>query len=179
MNLLIQLFEIIFLRREAKDLKHDSTDLGLAVLAYAGATYLQVLFMVRAYPEQTVVSNPILFSALQAVLMLAVFSWIMRLNKRGERLVQTATASFGVAAILLVVSFLAASNSATAIIGLVATVWNLVLWVRILKSALENSILGSLFLVFVIQFLTMIPLMFIFPEYVEFYMSQFAPSEQA
>jgi hypothetical protein len=141
MRELIQLFaQIALLRRGPQDLPASTALLALTVLGYLGVNLVvsSVLPPVKGWPAQVLVDT--LFT-------LAWYVALLRLLGRSERILQTATAVFGLQGLLspLLIVWLVAANS------------------QIVKAALEWSSPASVVLVILQIFTGRVLLFALFP----------------
>jgi hypothetical protein len=168
MKELIQLFaQIALLRRGPQDLPASGLLLALTLLGYLGVTFAvcSVLPPLRGWPAQVLVTA--LFTLLWYVVLL-------RVCKRSERLLQTATAVFGLQALLAPLQstcewllLRVAQNSPWRVpveLGALAlVVWLIAASSHIVRAALEWSSPASVALVILQSFATLLLLLTLFP----------------
>jgi hypothetical protein len=169
MNELIQLFaQIALLRRGPQDLPASTLLLALTVIGYLGVNLLvsSVLPPVKGWPAQVLVDT--LFT-------LAWYVALLRLLGRSERILQTATAVFGLQGLLsplLIASdwlMLRFGEDAlwqvpVACAGLLLIVWLVAANSQIVKAALEWSSPASVVLVILQIFTGRVLLFALFPS---------------
>jgi len=160
MNIIIQLIEVIILKRRPSDVTFDPTAAALAICASAATSYFQVVFA-------NVFSNALTYIIAQTLLSAIVIFGILSLAQKKERLIQTYTALFGVSAILQFVSLIILQVPVLSVFGLLITIWNFYLMILILKEAIDCTLLQSIFLTLGYHFIIGFVLLSLFPEMFE------------
>ncbi|MBT8113742.1 MAG: hypothetical protein KJP04_00060 [Arenicella sp.] len=158
MTILIQLLEIITLRRRPQDLQYDEIAAAFYVVLTIGLGYLT-----NVIAEQY--SAPLAYSLTQnGALALGLFG-VLALNGKRVRFVQTCTAVFGVSALLGILTLAIVYIPGLAILTLLISGWGLYIMVLIMREALECSTLRALFIIIGIQIFSVIVLLLLFPDF--------------
>ncbi len=168
MSEIVRLFaQIALLRRGPQDLPASTLLLALTVSVYVGVNFLvaSVLPPVKDWPAQVLID---------ALFTLLWYTALLRVLGRGERFLQTATAMFGLQALLsplLIASdwlMLRFGENAlwqlpVACAGLLLIVWLIAASSQIVRAALEWSSPASVVLVILQTFTARLLLMALFP----------------
>ena len=160
MTILIELFEIILLKRKPQDISFDAVS---AITAFAAAVAVSYFSVIAA----NVVSQPLPFVLSQAVTQALVFYCLLLITKKQNRFTQTITALFGVSAILQSIGFLTLILPGLAVVGLILTSWNFYLMIIILRAAIECNTLQSIGITILYHFVIGVVLYTLFPEIFE------------
>ena len=158
MNILIQLIEIITLKRRPQDLQYDEFAAAFYVVFSVGLSYV-VHILGGKY------SSPLAYAVLPTAALLGLLYGVLAINSKQNRFVQTCTALFGVQTIisLAVLAFSAVSFLRLFLPFLM--IWNLYISVLIIKESLEASWIRALLILVGIQFISVMVLVVIFPEF--------------
>ena len=160
MTILIQLFEIIILKRKPRDISFDVSAAGLAFAATIATSYFNVVAV-------DTFSQPLPFVLAQAVTQAIIFYLLLTITRKQVRFTQTITALFGVSAILQFVGLIVLQIPGLGIFGLFITLWNLYLMIMILREAIDCSTLQSVLLTIFYHFLIGVVLLILFPDIFE------------
>lgn len=158
MQIIRQLIEIILRKRQPQDLAYD---LNAAVIGAVGITGLGYL----VYSKMPGISQPLFYNAAMVVFQAIGIYALLAMNNKANRFVQTITAIFGVSLILQVLTIASGQIPILAMFGLILTVWNFILIVFILRSALECSTLKATLLTFAYHFFMGILMVMVFPKF--------------
>ena len=161
MNILLQLFEIISLKRRPSDISFDQTAAVIAFLAAIATTYFQLI------ANQTFTQAPLQFVITQALAQAVIFWLLLKSRGKDIRFVQTATALFGTAAILQFAALFIILVPALTILGIFLTAWSFYLMVLILSEAIDCNIIQSVLITIAYHFVIGLILVFLFPELFE------------
>ena len=161
MNILLQLFEIISLKRKPSEISFDQTAAIIAFIAAIASTYYQLV------ASQTFTQASLQFVVTQASAQALIFWLLLKARGKENRFVQTATALFGTAAILQFVALIIILVPALAILGLFLTAWSFYLMVLILSEAIDCSMLQSILITIAYHFVIGLLLLMLFPELFE------------
>jgi len=161
MNILIQLFDIIRLKRRPSDISFNETAAVITFFAAIAASYFQMV------ANQTLTHAPLPFVITQASAQAAIFWLLLKFRGKENRFIQAATALFGTAAILQFFALFIIVVPALTILGLVLTAWSFYLMVLILSEAIDCTIFQSILLTVAYHFIIGLFLVLIFPELFE------------
>ena len=161
MNIVLQLFQIITLRRRPSDIGYDLTAAVMAFLAAVFSGYFQIV------ANQSFTTPPLPFVVTQALAQAGIFWLLLRIRNKQSRFVQTITALFGVAAILQFIGLLIIQVPALIIFGIMITAWNFYLMIIILSEAIDCSVIQSVLITIAYHFVIGVLLLMIFPDLFE------------
>jgi len=160
MKILLELFEIIILRRRPRDISYDISAAVIALMMTIAATYISAI-------TTNLFENPFPFVITQGILQTIIFYFLLLMTKNENRFVQTITALFGVSAILQLLGFLILALPGLGILGLAVTSWNFYLMVVILREAIDCKTLQSVIITVLYHFLMGLILLMLFPDIYE------------
>ena len=160
MNIIVQLLQIITLKRSPSDIRYEPNTAVLAFLAAIGVSYLQLLTSQQ-------ISTPLPFVATQNLAQAAVFWLILKTKDKENRYIQSATALFGVSAILQLVVLALMQAPTMIMFGIIITGWNFYLLALILSRAIDAGIGRSLIITFAYHIAIGFLLTPLFPEQYE------------
>ncbi len=158
MHIIQQLLEIILRKRQPQDIAYNLN----AAIATVVLTVLLGTLVYSRFPQ---FSMPLAYNlTLAGVQALAVYG-LLAMAKKANRFVQTITALFGVSVILQILTIGAGMTTILSPLGLVFTVWNMVLIIFIIRAALECSTLQAIVQVIAYHFLMIFMLLLLFPKF--------------
>lgn len=160
MKILIQLFEIIILKRRPQDISYDTSAAVIAFFATIATSYFSVI-VAGSF------SQPLAFVVAQVVTQAIIFYLLLSVTKKQVRYVQTVTALFGVSAILQFIALFILKVPGLGILGLFLTAWNFYLMIVILKEAIECTTLQSILITIFYHFIIGVVLLMLFPDIFE------------
>ncbi|MBX2847624.1 MAG: hypothetical protein KTR16_04840 [Acidiferrobacterales bacterium] len=160
MKILVQLCEIIILKRRPQDISYDSSAAVIAFMATAATSYFSVVLA-------NVFSQPLGYVMVQVVAQAIIFYGLLSITRKQVRFVQTMTALFGVTAILQFITLFLTQIPGLGGLSLLLAAWNFYLMIIILKEAIECSTLQSIILTILYHFVIGVILLLIFPELFE------------
>ncbi|MEM7361140.1 MAG: hypothetical protein AAF431_18780 [Pseudomonadota bacterium] len=158
MNILTQLLEIIFLKRQPQDIDYDEFSAFFYVAMAIGVGYI-INTISGAY------SRPLQYSLVQNVMQAVALYGILAINKKGNRFIQSCTTLFGVSAILQLVSLTSILIPGLAIFSLFLAGWVFYLTIIILRESLESSTLMAVFVAISIGFVSVAAVIMIYPDF--------------
>lgn len=160
MTIIIELIEIILLKRKPEDISFDVVSAASAFGAAVISSYISVLTV-------NTIEQPLLFVLSQAITQAFIFYLLLNATKKQNRYTQTITALFGVSAILQIIGFITLILPNLGIFGLLLTGWNFYLMIIILRAAIECDTLPAVAITILYHFLIGIVLYLLFPEIFE------------
>lgn len=158
MKILIQLFEIIILKRRPQDISYDSSAAVIALMATITTSYFSVAMA-------NIFSQPLGYVLVQAIAQGVIFYLLLSITRKQGRFTQTITALFGVSAILQFVTLLFTQVPGLSGLTLLLVAWNFYLMILILKEAIECSTLQSIIITILYHFIIGVILLMVFPEF--------------
>ncbi|NND83173.1 MAG: hypothetical protein HKN50_12160 [Gammaproteobacteria bacterium] len=162
MNILLQLLEIITLRREPQDLQYDEMAAAFYFVASVGLGYITHIIA-------AVYSQPLMYSVVLNCAQAGTLYGVLSLKGHKNRFVQTCTAVFGVTVLLGLARLIFAHIPLLGILVLAVVGWALYLLVIIVRAALDCSTINALLVVIVMEFVSVVVLLLVFPQFlVEF-----------
>jgi len=157
MKILIQLFEIILLKRRPADIAYDPTAAFISFMSAVATGYFQIVV------AQTF-DQPLPFVLAQGVAQALIFYALLAINKHQLRYVQTVTALFGVSAILQLLGLIILKVPVLGVFGLLLTGWNFYLMIIILRDAIDCTIGQSILITIAYHFVIGLLLLVLFPD---------------
>lgn len=148
MTILTQLIEFILLKRKLQDIQYNPTVMVLCFAMYCGIGYyasLQLLAVLSEFTGEPVEANPFAMALINMVVLTLFLYVLFEAKERSERFVQSATAYFGSAALLSLISIGLSYIPGSILLAAFLAVWQTVLAVRILMEALEYKALIGFF----------------------------------
>ena len=162
MNILKQLFEIILLRRRPRDLQYDEFAAAFSVVFVTGLTYL-----VHVQIEEF--SSPLAYALIPTVVVVFTVYAILRAAEIHNRFVQTITAIFGTQCIIGILSMGIKSIEEIHVLLPLLVTWNTFIGVLVMKDAIDCKWLRAFFTFIGIQFLSIIVLTLLYPQFLAEY----------
>jgi len=159
MSLVLELFQIITLKRKPQDLSYDQV---AAILSFVSLITMGFFIngMMSAYSQP--LGYAIVHSSTQAVVVYGLLRW----NNKSLRFVQTITALFGTTVILQMLSLIALQSSLFAATSLLLSMWNIYLVIIILRTALDCTTLVSIaYTIIGYHLVSMLVLILIYPNF--------------
>ncbi|MDB4511998.1 hypothetical protein N9060_00905 [Arenicella sp.] len=172
MKILIQLFEIIILRRRPQDILYDSSAAVITFMAAIATSYFSVV-LAGSFAQ------PLAFVVAQVVTQAVIFYCLLAIARKQGRFVQTITALFGVSAILQFVALIILQLPGLSILGLIVTAWNFYLMIIILREAIDCSTLQSILITVLYHFIIGFVLLMLFPDIFERMQSMMLEAQSA
>ena len=160
MNIVVQLLQIITLKRSPSDISYDPNTAVMAFIAAVAISFLQLLASQQ-------ISTPLPFVTTQNLAQAAVFWLILRINDKENRYIQAATALFGVSAMLQLVVLALMQVPTMIVFGVIISGWNFYLLALILSTAIDAGIGRSLIITFAYHIAIGFLLTPLFPEQYE------------
>lgn len=160
MAILLELFEIIALKRKPQDISFDTVSAITAFVAAVAVSYFSV-------GAANVTTQPLPFVLSQALTQAIIFYILLSITGKQNRFTQTITALFGVSAILQMIGLVTLVLPGLEFLGLFITGWNLYLMIIILREAIECSTLQSVGITILYHFVIGVVLYTLFPEIFE------------
>jgi len=157
MAILLELFEIIALKRKPQDISYDTVSAITAFVAAVAVSYFSV-------GAANVATEPLPFVLSQAITQAIIFYILLNITGKKNRFTQTITALFGVSAILQTIGFITLILPGLGFLGLLITGWNLYLMIIILRESIECSTLQSVGITILYHFVIGVILYALFPE---------------
>ena len=156
MNVLNQLLQIITLQRRPSDIDYSETALALAFAAAVCSGYLFAGAFLQVFSEISKVAltrPPFWLLVIQLLTQSGFFYLLLKYNNKENRFVQTATALFGITALMQLICFASLQVPQLLIVTPLAIGWNIYLMVAVLSQAIECS-LGKALLIIIAYNLT-------------------------
>lgn len=139
MKIIRQLFEIILRKRQPQDLDYDLNAAVISLICSIGIGYL-------VYSSLPQISQPFIYNVGMTCLQALGIYGFLSINKKATRFIQTITAIFGTTVILQILTIGIGKIEILAIFGFAITMWNLILAIFIIRSALECSTVKAVFI---------------------------------
>lgn len=158
MKIIKQLFEIIFRKRQPQDLDYDLNAAVISLLCSIGVGYL----VYSALPQ---ISQPLIYNIGMTGLQALGIYGFLAINKKATRFIQTVTAIFGTTVILQILTVGIGKVEVLAIFSFVITMWNLILAIIIIRSALECSTIKAVFVTLAYHLFMGIMMAMLFPQF--------------
>lgn len=158
MQIIRQLLEIILRKRQPQDLDYDLNAAVISVICSIGIVYL----IYSSLPHFT---KPLAYSSGLVLLKVICIYAFLALSGKSKRFVQTISAIFGVTVILYGLALVVSQISVLGLLALPLLLWNLILGVMILKTALDCSAFKAVLIVIACQIIISMVMPIIFPTF--------------
>ncbi len=166
MNIIAQLVQFIFQKREVKDITYKPQFAVIAVLVDALPLFLLCIMINKTgidLGEVKITKIPVGLAAVYTVLFAALFYSFFAAQQKQARFVQAATAFFGTSVILTAINTLASPLPGSGLITLIILGLKISCSVRVAMQSLNYSLVRAVFSLFGITMLSMIVASSIFP----------------
>lgn len=159
MSILTQLIEIIILRRRPQDLAFDQLSVVLYLVIATGLNYIAMAY-------SGAFSKPILISCIQYGAQALGLFLMLKISGKAERYVQSATAYFGVMAVMTTLSLLSIFVPGLYLMQVFVAGWSFYLGMIILRDAFDASSIRAIFLFLGLNLSATLLTALLVPEYV-------------
>lgn len=158
MQIIRQLFEIIIRKRQPQDLDYNSAAALISLISSIAIGYM-------VYSVIPQISKPLMYNIAMVLLQTVAIYGFLAINQKATRFIQTITAIFGVTVILQIITVGLGQLGVLASFAFLVTLWNLILVVFIMRTALECSTIKAVFVTLGYHLFMGIVMSLIFPNF--------------
>lgn len=159
MNIFQQLVQIILRQRQPQDIDFDQNAAIFYVVATAGINYI-------TSAQSGAFTQPLLISVVQTLAQAGVLFLFLKIANKSSRFVQTATALFGITAILSILVWVIAQIGVLSLLAFILLVWSFVLTVLILRAAFDTKLILAFLLTVALGAASVMITLLVIPDYV-------------